>query len=65
MNPICTFCGFYCGFAAAIGIFFFLLLLILVQTNSYYIKHLLEIHEQSASVSAMGLAMGVSLLIQS
>ena len=63
MNALFKCCGYYCGFLASIGIFFFLFLLVLAATNSLWLHNFLELpksFEESQSVAAMGLAMGVS-----
>ena len=61
MNPIFTFCGYYCGFLAAIGIFFFTFLLILQVQESHFLKHLFDIAdgEENEAVGAFVLAIGV------
>ena len=50
MNPILSFCGYYCGFLAAIGIFFFLFLLILSANDSFYLSHLLKTKDSEGTV---------------
>jgi hypothetical protein len=61
MNPICTFCGYYCAFIAFIGIFFFVFLIALEATGSQFlIKSFFKSTDTSGQVGAMCLALGVS-----
>jgi hypothetical protein len=59
MNPICTFCGYYCAFIAFIGIFFFILLIAMEATKSPFLAAFFESSDYNGQIAAMALAIGV------